>query len=543
MVGGPPMNQQLPTGPGPSSGPGPTVRAVLPDRLKNRSSALAVTALAITVLAAGVAGYLMHRPQNLIRLELQGRVEAVAAVDPLALRWDLGLIVGYVGAILVLGYLGQQVFVTQLGTRSARAATGAGLLLFVAAFAANLSLARAMRLLAGDHAADAPAWAVAAQGFSFATAMLLVLAVPVAAAVPGVVLARSVRPRYAIPDHDVVCGVRLLEPGQEAPTHEQGGLQVLGEKRVLAEAHYLVAVSGGAYSAGAMQLAQCFEAGHEAGSTPCAGDGQRPPRRNRDRDRYRPPPTTAGPQDVFANGSPEFDYVRRHAKYLADGTGQWLAALGVVLRGVIVVQLMLFCLVILLGLGLGKVYKAVPSLRHSFEDAAGRRTERGISQLHLPPLGIWAAVAVTLTAAIVVWLLAIVLESQRVTFGVAITAPGPSGSAEPTRLCRGCSHLPRRPPDQAASSFTPPLRRQSDGWSLTSIRNDSASWRSCPTTGGPLRVSGRAWTPDRSRSGHHRCSRGCTRRPWPPTALRAGSARGRPARRCPHAGSRSRWTC
>ena len=39
-------------------------------------------------------------------------------------------------------------------------------------------------------------------------------------------------------------------------------------------------------------------------------------------------------------------------------------------------------------------------------------------------------------------------------------APGPSGSPRPTRPCRGCSHPPRRSPGQAASSFTPPLRRQ-----------------------------------------------------------------------------------
>src|SRR5262249_45046951 len=60
---------------------------------------------------------------------------------------------------------------------------------------------------------------------------------------------------------------------------------------------------------------------------------------------------------------------------------------------------------------------------------------------------------------------------------VSLTAPGPSGSPGPTRLCRGCSHPPRRPPAQAASSFTPPLRRRGDGRSLTSIRNSSASWR------------------------------------------------------------------
>ena len=65
---------------------------------------------------------------------------------------------------------------------------------------------------------------------------------------------------------------------------------------------------------------------------------------------------------------------------------------------------------------------------------------------------------------------------------VSLTAPGPSGSTEPTRLRRGCSHPPRRSPAQAASSFTPPLRRQGDGRSLTPIRNNSASWRTWRNT-------------------------------------------------------------
>src|SRR5664279_4164422 len=46
---------------------------------------------------------------------------------------------------------------------------------------------------------------------------------------------------------------------------------------------------------------------------------------------------------------------------------------------------------------------------------------------------------------------------------VSLTEHGPSGSARPSRLCRGCSHPPRQPADQAASSFTPPLRRQGHG--------------------------------------------------------------------------------
>jgi hypothetical protein len=65
----------------------------------------------------------------------------------------------------------------------------------------------------------------------------------------------------------------------------------------------------------------------------------------------------------------------------------------------------------------------------------------------------------------------------RVYLPISLTAPGPSGSTGPTRLCRGCSHPPRRPPDWIASSFTLPLRRQGDGRSFTSIRNTRASWR------------------------------------------------------------------
>ena len=46
---------------------------------------------------------------------------------------------------------------------------------------------------------------------------------------------------------------------------------------------------------------------------------------------------------------------------------------------------------------------------------------------------------------------------------VSLTRPGPSGSARPSRLCRGCSHPPRQLAAPAASSSTPPLRRQGHG--------------------------------------------------------------------------------
>jgi hypothetical protein len=41
----------------------------------------------------------------------------------------------------------------------------------------------------------------------------------------------------------------------------------------------------------------------------------------------------------------------------------------------------------------------------------------------------------------------------------SLAGPGRSGRPRPSRRCRGCSHPPRRPPDQAAPSFIGPLRR------------------------------------------------------------------------------------
>ena len=60
---------------------------------------------------------------------------------------------------------------------------------------------------------------------------------------------------------------------------------------------------------------------------------------------------------------------------------------------------------------------------------------------------------------------------------VSLTAPAPSGSPGTTRLCRGCSRPPRRPADQAASCFTPPLRRQGDRGLPPPSGPNSASWR------------------------------------------------------------------
>jgi hypothetical protein len=51
---------------------------------------------------------------------------------------------------------------------------------------------------------------------------------------------------------------------------------------------------------------------------------------------------------------------------------------------------------------------------------------------------------------------------SRVHLLVSLTGPAPSGSADTSRRCQGCSHPHQHLLDQAAPSFTQPLRRPGD---------------------------------------------------------------------------------
>src|SRR5204863_7394935 len=59
----------------------------------------------------------------------------------------------------------------------------------------------------------------------------------------------------------------------------------------------------------------------------------------------------------------------------------------------------------------------------------------------------------------------------RVLLSVTLTGPAPSGSTDTSRLCRGCSRPPRRFPDQAAPSFTAPLR-QGQRWKVFHLHSN-----------------------------------------------------------------------
>ncbi|MFE6865694.1 hypothetical protein ACFVFS_03995 [Kitasatospora sp. NPDC057692] len=115
-----------------------------------------------------------------------------------------------------------------------------------------------------------------------------------------------------------------------------GALQAL--RPWLKQARYLVAVSGGGYTVGAMQLAL----------SDSAPGGPVRARSGLDAD------------TVLEPGSPEEDHLRRHSKYLADGAGEWLIALGTLLRGLVAALSLLLAAVLVLGLGLSRFYHLVP---------------------------------------------------------------------------------------------------------------------------------------------------------------------------------------
>ncbi|WP_459650707.1 hypothetical protein [Kitasatospora sp. Ki12] len=160
-----------------------------------------------------------------------------------------------------------------------------------------------------------------------------------------------------------------------------GALQSL--RPWLKRARYLVSVSGGGYTVGALQLAL---------SDSAPGDPVR---------------AVSGltADTVMEPGSPEEDHLRRHGKYVADGAGEWLVALGTLLRGVLSALTLLLAAVLALGLGLSRFYHAVPLTELGHLAAAGLRHPGAVPgplELRAPAL---TALGVLLAAAAGCWLL------------------------------------------------------------------------------------------------------------------------------------------
>ena len=366
--------------------------------------------LALVLLVGGAVVYALAVDYpSIVHIELGGsgqRPWPVRNPDALrdALRWDVLLIAAYAAGLSLLCDLGRRIFWTARARQVARIATAASLLAATVDLGGNAAL-----YLAVDRSpTDVGALLVAAAAAATVTFSLLVLAVGTAAAALAVTALRvlvtgrpaalarrqtSVAPPGPRPDGGFPFRVRTLpappldpesrppigdDPAAASPTGRDrrawawsvpgldpeelasrradapvlgfcasgGGIRsasvtlgaLQGLRSRLVRARYLACVSGGGYTVGALQMAL-----QQLPDDAPAGDA-----------------STAMAADVLLAGSVEEDHLRRHSNYLADTAGQWVTALAVVLRGVLISFVLILSAVSVTALLLGFGYAVVP---------------------------------------------------------------------------------------------------------------------------------------------------------------------------------------
>ncbi|HJQ48042.1 MAG TPA: hypothetical protein VJ870_17240 [Amycolatopsis sp.] len=128
-------------------------------------------------------------------------------------------------------------------------------------------------------------------------------------------------------------GFCLSGGGIRAASVAMGALQTL--RTQLLGARYLVSVSGGGYTAGALQQAL----------TTAPDDA---------------PDVRRDPESAYGHGSVEEDHVRRHVSYLADSSPETISALAILARGLLLSLIVLFAPALVLGVIVGWLYQRVP---------------------------------------------------------------------------------------------------------------------------------------------------------------------------------------
>ena len=197
-----------------------------------------------------------------------------------------------------------------------------------------------------------------------------------------------------------------------------GAMQSFAEKDLLGRADYLATVSGGGYLGGAHQMLRA---------------------RSRLSDGLSAPTAPVNRKDAFAPGSPEEDHVRRHGKYIADGFVQWVTALGVVVRNVLLGLAVVLAALVVASFVLGWLYaQARPWSVDLFPtaDCVDGTGGAPCAQLRAAyPVGTWFAVAIPLGLAFAAWVVSGVLSggTGRDTAGTGTAGPvwGPVRRALP----------------------------------------------------------------------------------------------------------------
>ena len=338
---------------------------------------------ALAALAAGGWIYRVKAPKlNITAIELGGsgqRFSNPSEVE-LAVKWDFVLIAGYATALGLGIVLAAAVFWTPQAKSLVRAAPW----LATAVVLADL-LENAM-LLTSIHTAEPSPWLTLATIASVMKFSCLVPAAGVAVsgflvAIGRLLLARRVRSRkpvmtyppspleddsvFGSPRADAATGATRWRRGFYVPdlTDEElhrraaglpaagiclsgGGVRsasvALGAMQSLSEelrsAKYLVSVSGGGYTAGALQLALASP---------------------------DPNPKISGtveraPEVLLRPGTVWEDRIRRHADYLANSTQQFLVALGVLARVMMLSLGLILSTAVVAGVAVGRAYRLAP---------------------------------------------------------------------------------------------------------------------------------------------------------------------------------------
>jgi hypothetical protein len=412
--------------------PRPDLPAVLRPLRRHRSLAIGT---ALAAIALVVISYLFYRHSSKsapdsVTIELAGSISVINrlisdkggdAYLHFFNRQFLTISLNWV-AIVLAGSLGYALSNTRMARRASKLAVLAGSATAALAIVANV----AMRFVLPHPASSDRGWATLAQAatftrfaFLFPAAVIGLIAVTTALwrAIPLSLLEKAspwrkkelaaLKPSGAtelvtfpaqqdLPDEAARLRAAWWANSQIARTREPqatgfcisgGGIRsatfALGAlaslRPQLLKSRYLVSVSGGGFTAGAMQLAL-------QPPTETETDGE-------------PGQSVATPADVFMPGSCELDHTRRHGKYLAEGTSQWLLAIGTVLRGVAVNVITLALFTVLLGRLIAHAYASYP----------GDLLAQDHWQI---PAGILWSIGLLFAAALAAWLVAVLVEPQ-----------------------------------------------------------------------------------------------------------------------------------
>lgn len=346
----------------------------------------AVTYLFGSLLAfgVGVALYAAYAPAvDVIGIQLGGDLAPKAAVSS-AVLWDFALIVGYAVTFTLTAFLARSVFRSLEARRVARLFVPLAVTVVLADVIENLLTLLAVYRGAGSTlvglrtldlvtAAAVLKWMCLLPVAGISLAVLLVTAArliahrgkhlqqrpslsvsppdplegdpPARHATGAADEAARWRRGYRVPDVHVeerlpstrVTAFCLSGGGIRSASVSLGALQALRHR--LLQARYLISVSGGGYTAGALQLAltEATDPAHRASGT-----------------------IMRSPASTYMPGSVEEDRMRRHASYIADSPGGMLLAVGVVTRVLLLSLAVLFAPAVLLGTGIGELYRALP---------------------------------------------------------------------------------------------------------------------------------------------------------------------------------------